>query len=175
VIHLYQSHQTEKFIQHSKIAADTPESRLQIENAIRDAGHSPVGQKLMSKLMNADNVEFLETHSGSHVDEGTNTMHINIIDFSDSAYPDPGITIVHEMGHTISGGYNYNATQEHLNVRDTENRYRWWMGITRRSVYENMYTGDTEWNQEEFSYSIILKDAPVPRVGFWEFLIHPSY
>lgn len=175
VIHLYRSYKTEQFINHSKIEADAQESKLKIENAIRNAGQSPIGQKLISNLMKSDDVRFVETQNGSQVLPGTNTIEVDVSDISNPEFPDSGITIIHEMGHTIGGGYGYDATQEYLNVRDTENRYRWWMGMARRSVYEQMYTGESIWHQDTFSIDYIKEDTPVPRIRFWDFLLYPSY
>jgi hypothetical protein len=140
---------TTDFINHHVKFADnyTPEQRASLEHAIREAGQSPVGQRMFGHyrregetLRLSPEQNSMSSGAGPHVMPGTNVMYFNgEFDKSPAKKYLPlatdGVVFTHELGHTRSG---YNVPDP-LNVGVVENRFRGWNGFPRRSSYDVPY------------------------------------
>ena len=149
-----------------------------ILDAIRDAGQSAIGQRLMAKFRSVGEVLNVlpedsspsGTGLGPHVAPGTNDMYFN----GDAQHSpvggsalgafvagepwgpslDDATTFIHELNHTLTGGNMVDPG----NVAYSENMYRRWMGTPGRNDYAILSMGQAS--------------EPVPTRSLMSQLIH---
>ena len=158
----YRSYQTEQFIENNVDCGSDGCTDKQL-NAIKDAGQSPSGQRVMGEFINKNETlnlfpEYASPYGyfqGPHVDPGTNNMYYDgdpqnslVIDGNGNIVPlgslaaqftwgatvDPGNAFVHELGHTVAGEGLLDFPVG-ANVAYNENPYRMWMGQPSRGEY----------------------------------------
>jgi len=148
VIWGYRAYQTEQFIKSNVSLSDkyTSEQKAAILQAIRGAGQSPIGQRLMSGFRTSDAILSLAPESsspfgqnlGPHVpwvgDRATNNMYFNGEGVPSVYSADSATVFIHELGHTAAGF----AKTDPLNVSISENLYRGWIGIQSRPDYSGV-------------------------------------
>jgi hypothetical protein len=147
IVWAYRHYTTEQFIKNNVNAEKlSPEQRTAVLQAVREAGQSPVGQRLMSGFQSSGAIlEFLSEPPGPGVLTGTNTAY-----FSGNFQANHGTAVagetwgpsmndaavlIHELGHCASGFNITDRANEPLNVSQSENLYRGWMGLPFRQNY----------------------------------------
>jgi RHS repeat-associated protein len=153
----YRDYKTGQFIKNNVNCGSSGCTQDQI-NAIKDAGQSPIGQKLMGQFRSGSSILnlFPEYSSpaglglGPHVITGTNDMYFDGNFQGSNLYGlisgetwgptmDDGAVFVHELNHTLSAA-NMN---DPLNVAYSENLYRAWMGAPMRNDYNILSMGQS--------------------------------